>query len=240
MKVLFNKKEKNQEVTTEPEWVDDRIDEKKEDDVDYVKKIHSAKRINLGFKILCNIIIIAVICFVGIGLYGKYQGLRNECHTETPDACIEMEKYELTDMIYDVAYKEAYVLDGVTYYKVEIGDITVTAKADDISQLEEMDSLDTALKTNVYLLTFKNTEEYFMSSMAESEVSYIRFSCLGATDFSDKEIEEYKTHAKNYFTYKKYKLHRFTDYMNYEENVPDQITQKMYGSLSLRKSDSQK
>ncbi len=174
--------------------------QKYKEKIDKLKRSHKITHSITGF--VRTVITILIIVSLGI----SFMSNRAKCHTPVTSDMISIEQYELNDT-YDTSTVKTEIIDGTNYVTIKIGDYTKKVPLLEANGVSENNKI----TTSIYVVEATLKEPYFLSFINSKSVMFVRFSCLGESNFSESDIENLKTEAANYFTYEKYRLFFYED-----------------------------
>ena len=166
----------------------------------------------------CNVIIkIALI----IGLFAMvFHVAKDRRETEhfpiTPDMVSVVASVD--SGTYDISSSSSIIIDGSEYVTVTVNGYSKQMLASRAEGAVENDKI----SSDIYIAKVSLNEPYLLSFLTDTSVEFVRFSCLGESDFTDAELENLKKEAASYLTYKKYSLLMFDDVPE-EPNLKDYV-----------------
>lgn len=210
-------------------WKDERIDEsayRKNVIETFGSKVTTFSKQALFIRKVCSIELIVAILIGFICLYGSY--IRLKWHSQRPVTTenIISESYITPAKRYKLKTLSTFSVDGKDYEKLQIGSYVIERETAKIKNAKIKDA--DYLNTKIYILTIKDTSDFFLKWKANSEVTIVRFSALGEDIFTDEEIEEYREKAASYFTHEHYDAMHMSIADAYLSEIDD-MAQKSFG-----------
>lgn len=172
--------------------------------------LNKAARRILGIWLLA--ILTVVLISQGKRLYSLYGG-----EVGADELKHEVEHFEKKEYVW---YEEDPVEEVWEGKLLCIGDKKTYWTKEQMEMLPKDHKVDTEM--DVLTVTLPSRSLIFR----ESSVSYVKYSCLGETGFSDEEIAYYRQAAANQFTYERHTKLRLKDAAAYKEFIPNENIDK--------------
>lgn len=182
---------------------------------EYKKKMHSMQIRGSIFGFVCYVVIICIVICMGLSLFSMFLNKRSESHTPVDTSMLMAEVTKIPSKQYNTSLQDGYTKNGIKYKKVTIGDYSTIRSENQLEVLGD----DTACDTEIYVLTIKNNDKFFLKATVPTSITIVRYSVFGEKTFTKKEIKEYKKYAADYFTHEKYARMHYDDVNNYNTEI---------------------
>ncbi len=170
-------------------------------------------------KTVYYIIFIAILGITILVNVLNYKSQKEEVVPTINEANIETKKMNIAEGDYEVKVSPAETVNGREYMNVTVSDYTTVWPKE---KVDAVIGTNNQIRTKMYIVTFKNKERFFLNLFTPSQLQIIRMSCAGESEFSDAEVDAYKSLAAYYFTYQKAKKLGREDKENYNINIEGQ------------------
>lgn len=174
---------------------------------DYAEKIQSLRDKSQFINTAISFVNICLAVAILVTGYNFFMGFRDKCHAPVQTGDIIITKEPTTNGISGIEIKN---YSGVAKNKkmaVIIGEDTfIRPYTEDLKDLQKK----TSVKTKRYAVTVSFTDEPMLQSMF-GELTFVHYSTLGESKFSNEDYDEIIKYAKRYYTKKKYDFFKYKD-----------------------------